>query len=53
MTTREEQAWKKCQADFQRNKAESKTWQEHYRMNQKSYAEYESAISCELQNTAP
>ena len=53
MTTREERAWKKCQEDFRRNKAESKTWQEYYRMNQKSYAEYESAISNEPQNTAP
>ncbi len=42
---KEEQAWRKCQEDFRRNKTVSKTWQEYHRMNQKSYADYEAAVS--------
>lgn len=51
--TTEAQAWRKCQEDFRRNKAESKTWQEYNRMNRGSYAEYEAAIQHIYETKAP
>ena len=53
MSTREDRAWAKCQAAFRRNKAESKTWQEYSRMNQKSWAEYEEEKNRDPNALAP